>query len=268
MNAGGMTRKLAAIVRRDWLDSVRHRTGFIVPTGTMAAQLAGFYFFARAIGPHYRPDGMDYYPFLLVGTAMFSFYISGVNGFVSTLKEAQINGALEVMMNTSTPAPLMVALSAFSVFAGRTLRLVVFIAAGVVPYIHTLRPNWAAGALVILLSVLVAVSAGMLAASAQVLLHRGDAVVWLFGSAGWLLTGMAFPVSGLPAGLRQVASLIPATYSIQAMRAALLQGASWGPVARPLTLLAIAAALLVPASAAVLGAVVHRARLDGTLSYY
>lgn len=261
-------RKLAAVARRDWLDSLRHRTGFIAQAGTMVAQLAGFYLFAQAIGPRYRPDGMDYYLFLLAGTAMFSFYVSGMNAFVAALKEAQITGTLEAVMNTSTPAALMVGLSAVSVFFAATLRMVAFIAAGAVPFARALHPNWPAAVLVIVFSVVVAVSMAMLAAAAQVLLQSGDIVVWLFGIGGWLLTGMAFPISGLPASLRHVAVLIPATYSIAALRAALLQEGTWGPVARPLALLAVAAAVLLPVSAAVLAGVVHRARMDGTVSFY
>jgi ABC-2 type transport system permease protein len=268
MSLVGAGRKFAAILRRDFRDSLRRRAGFIVQGGTMAAELAAFYFFARAIGAHYRPNGMDYYPYLLVGAAMFSFYISGANDFVSMLKEAQITGTLEVMMNTSTSPPMMIALSSCSIFSGRTLRLVAFLAGGAVPVAHLFHPNLPAAALVIALSVLVAVSLGMIAASAQLLLHRGDAVIRLFWIVGWLLSGMAFPISGLPSGLRQVAGLVPATYSIQALRAALLQDGTWGPVTRPAILLASGAAVLLPLSAIVLTVVVNRARADGTLSFY
>ena len=103
---------------------------------------------------------------------MFSFYISGANDFVSMLKEAQITGTLEVMMNTSTTPPMMIALSSCSIFSGRTLRLVAFLAGGAVPAAHVFHPNLPAAALIIALSVLVAVSLGMFAASAQLLLHR------------------------------------------------------------------------------------------------
>ena len=268
MKLSRVPRKFAAIVRRDWIDCLRHRAGFIVQAGTMAAQLTGFYFFARAVGPHYRPDGLDYYPFLLIGTAMFSFFLSGINGFVAGIKEAQMTGTFEVMMNTSTPAPLIVALGAFSIFSGRMIRMLAFIAAGAIPYASAFHPNWPALTLVTLLSVLAAVAMAMFAASVQVLAHRGDAVVWLFGILGWLLTGMAFPVSGLPAALRHCAALIPATYSIQGLRAALLLGGSWDPVLRPLALLALGAAALLPLSALLFAAVVRRARWDGSLSFY
>ncbi len=263
-----MVRTFAAIARRDWLDSSRHRTWFAVQVGTTAAQLGGFYLFARAIGPRYRPDGMDYYPYLLIGTAMFGFYVSGVSSFVSSLREAQTAGTLEAMMNTRTPPPLLVGLGAVSVFCGAALRMVALIVAGAAPISAGMHLNWAAALGVILLSVLVAVSMGMLAAAAQVMLQRGELVVWLFGIGGWLLTGMAFPVSKLPAALRQLATLVPVTYSIQALRAALLQDGTWGPVARPMALLAVGAAVLLPLSATLLAAVIHRARLKGTLSFY
>ncbi len=268
MSLRRIPRTLAAIVRRDWLDSVRHRTGFIVQAGTMVAQLGGFYLFAHVIGPRYRPEGMAYYPYLLLGTAMFSFYVSGVSTFVSSLKEAQVAGTLEAVMNTSTPPILVIGLGAVSVFGAAALRMAFFVGAALAPMAASVHPNWTATCLVMAISVLVAVALGMLAAAAQVAAQRGEIVVWLFGIGGWLLTGMAFPTSGLPRVLQWVSELLPITYSISALRAALLGDSAWYRVVHPIVQLGTAAAILLPVSAAALAWVVQRARARGTLSVY
>ena len=259
--------KLVAILRRDVLTSARHRAGFVVQAGSVIAELAGFYFLARAIGPAFRPDGIDYYPFLLIGTAMFSFLIGGVSVFVNAIQEAQVTGTMEVVMTTATPAPVIVLLSAFSAFSGRVVRMLIYIAAGAVLYRGVFHPNWPAAAIVVALSVAVAVAFGMLAASVQLAIQKGSAVIWLFSVAGWLLTGTAFPINSLPAALRHVSKAIPVSYSIQGLRTALLQN-HFSPAVGAIVALAISAAVLLPLSVVLFSTVVRRARMHGTLSFY
>ena len=260
--------KLLAIVRRDALTSSRHRAGLLVQAGSVVAELAGFYFLARAIGPGFRPDGMDYYPFLLIGTAMFSFLAGGISVFVTAIQEAQVTGTMEVVMTTATPAPVIVLLSAFSAFSGRLLRMLIYIAAGALLYRGAFHPNWTAAVVVVLLSVAIAVACGMLAAAVQVAVQKGSAVTWLFSVAGWLLTGTAFPISSLPAPLRHIADAIPVTYSIQGLRMALLQDGAFAGALSSIAALAASALVLLPLSVMFFSAVVRRARMQGTLSFY
>lgn len=55
--------KLRAIVRRDLLTAIRHRSGFVVTLVGVFTELAAFYFLSRAIGPGFRPGGIEYFPF-------------------------------------------------------------------------------------------------------------------------------------------------------------------------------------------------------------
>lgn len=100
--------KTAAIVRRDLLTAVRYRTGFLITGAGAAAELAAFYYLSRAIGPGFRPEGVDYFPFLLVGTGFYTFLVMGINAFLVIVQEAQQTGTLEILMTTSTPAPVLV----------------------------------------------------------------------------------------------------------------------------------------------------------------
>jgi hypothetical protein len=67
--------KLYAILRRDLLTAVRHRAGFVSTVVGLLTQLAAFYFLSRAIGPTFRPGGVEYFPFLLVGTGLYTFFV-------------------------------------------------------------------------------------------------------------------------------------------------------------------------------------------------
>ncbi|MFY9673442.1 MAG: hypothetical protein WAK13_03275, partial [Terriglobales bacterium] len=66
----GLIDKLAVILRRDLLTALRHRSGFVVTLVGLFTELTAFYYLSRAIGPGFRPDGVAYFPFLLVGTGL------------------------------------------------------------------------------------------------------------------------------------------------------------------------------------------------------
>ena len=87
--------KLWIVSRRDLLTAVRYRLGFGLLAIGLLADLAAFYYLARAIGPQFRPDGVAYYQFLVVGTALFGFLIAGVNGCVTTVRDAQLTRSEE-----------------------------------------------------------------------------------------------------------------------------------------------------------------------------
>ncbi len=261
--------KLIAVLRRDLLTALRYRAGFWLYVLGLLAELAGFFYLARAIGPGFRPDGVEYYPFLLIGTALYGFLFAGVNACVSTIHDAQVTGTMEVLMTTSTPAPLLMFLSVFSTFALRTLDLFFYVAAGFLLFgVSPQGMNVVGGLLVYLFTLAIALSFGVLAATIQVAVQKGRGAVVLLASAGGFLSGMAFPVSSLPRSLQDLAALFPLTHSLRAMRMALLQGASLSEMGEPLAVLALFSVLLLPASLLLFARALRHARLQGTLSFY
>src|SRR5256885_11350051 len=127
---GGLLDKMVAIARRDLLMAIRYRIGFFIGAAGALAELAAFYYLSRAVGPGFRPDGLEYFPFLLVGTGLYTFLVMGINAFLHTVQEAQQTGTLEVLMTTSTPAPVLIFLSSMSAFAGNTLQLLFYLGGG------------------------------------------------------------------------------------------------------------------------------------------
>ena len=258
--------KLRAVLRRDLLTAIRHRSGFVVTLVGVFTELAAFYFLSRAIGPSFRPGGVEYFPFLLVGTGVYTFFVMSAQAFLSAVQEAQQTGTLEVLMTTSTSPPVLVFLSAMSAFAANTVTLAFYLIAGLV-FGAPLRPNVGTSLAVFALSVVVAAAIGLLAAALQLAVQKGSAVVWVLGSV-WFMTGTLFPVQTLPKPLRDLAELIPITHSLEGMRLALLEGASLSGVGHELMILAIFALVLVPLSLLVFSWTLRRARLEGTLSFY
>jgi ABC-2 type transport system permease protein len=268
MSVGVIADKATVIVRRDLLTAIRHRNAFLMTSAGAIAELATFYFLARAIGPNFRPEGVPYFPFLVVGTGFYTFLIMSINSFVSVVQEAQQNGTLEVMLATSTPASVLVALSALAAFMGNTVQLLFYVAGGFLLSGVPLHPNLAACAVVFVLSAIMVFAIGFAVAALQIALQKGSAVVWLIGSAAWLMTGPIFPVGTLPHGLCAISGLIPITHALEAMRLALLQDAGFRQLAPEFIVLGIFSAILLPVGLWMLSFAVHRARCEGTLSFY
>ena len=268
MSQVSLTEKLAAIVRRDVLTTIRYRNGFLLSAVGVLAEVVAFRYLARAIGPAFRPEGVDYFPFLVVGSGFYTFLITGVQAFLSTVQEAQQTGTLEVLLTTATPAPVLIFLSAFSAFAGKLANLVLFLLVGLllfrVPLPHA---NPLGVGLIFLLSLAVALALGVFAAALQIAVQKGSAVIWLLGSV-WFLTGTIFPVGALPLPLRWAAWCIPLTHSLTGMRGALLLGRSTAELAPEILWLTAAVLILVPASLGLFSWVLRRGRREGTLSAY
>ena len=260
--------KLRSILKRDLLTAIRYRTGFaLAATGTLA-ELAAFYYLSRAIGPGFRPEGQEYFPFLLVGTGFYTFLVVGVNAFLTTVEEAQRNGTLEVLMTSATAPTTLLMLSAISAFAASTLNLLLYLAAGFVIFGAGFQANLAATLVMFCLSLLLAVSIGVFAAALQVATQRGSAVIWLLSSGLWFLTGTMFPVSSLPKGVQYLSEAVPITHALRGMRMAVLENASLSALAQDTFLLSLFCAVLLPSSFWVFALTLRRARLQGTLSFY
>ena len=269
MRLSALLDKMAAILRRDILTGIRYRTGFLLTAAAIVGELAAFYYLARAIGPGFRPQGLDYFAFLLVGTGFYTFLLMGINSFLQIVQEAQQTGTLEILMTTSTPGPVLVFLSAISAFARNSVQLLVYLGAGLLVFGAPLpHPNIGGCVVIFALSVAIAVAIGMFAATLQLAVQKGSAVVWLLGSGAWFMTGTLFPVTTLPRPLRLVAQLIPITHSLDGMRLALLGGADFSTLSRQIAILAGFALILLPLSVLLLSYALRRARLDGALSFY
>jgi ABC-2 type transport system permease protein len=260
--------KLHAILRRDLITAVRHRSGFVVTLVGVFTELAAFYFLSRAIGPGFRPDGVEYFPFLLVGTGVYTFFVMSAQAFLTSVQEAQQTGTLEVLMTTSTAPTELVILSSVSAFAGNLLNLLVYLFAGVAVFRAAVHANFFSFVVVTVLSIAIALALGIAAATLQVAFQKGSALLWLLGSGLWFLSGTMFPIQSLPRPLQFVAHAIPLTYAIDAMRRALLEGQSVITMAPTLGALAGFGVVLLPLALAALALSLRRARQNGTLSFY
>lgn len=260
--------KLQAILHRDLLTAVRHRSGFIVTLIGVFTELAAFYYLSHAIGPGFRPNGLEYFPFLLVGTGLYTFFIVSAQAFLSAVLEAQQTGTLEVLMTTSTAPAELVVLSSISAFSGKLFNLLVYLFAGIAVFRASIHANLLSCIAVMIFSIAIALALGIASAALQVAFHKGSALLWLLASGLWFLSGTMFPIQTLPRPIQLLAKVTPFAYAIDGMRAALLEGQSVVAMAPTLAVLAGFSVVLLPLTLAGMSWSLRRARRDGTLSSY
>ena len=259
--------KATAVLKRDLLTSLRYRNGLFMNVVSPAAQLVMFYYLARAVGPQFRPDGMPYFVFLLIGTGFYTFLFTGMHSLFSIVQESQQSGTLEVLMTTATPAPVLLSLSALSAFAGNAVQFLIYVVGGILIFRPQLHVSGLACAAVFLFSLLIAIAFGIIAAGLQIAIHKGTAALWAFGSSAWLLAGTLFPVSVLPRSVQVLAKLLPLTHALNGMRLALLERPG-ALLVSEIEILVLFAAVLLPASLGFFSWTLRRARQCGTLSFY
>ena len=260
--------KAVAVLKKDALTAIRYRNGFVLSAISPALQLATFYYLSRAVGPQFRPEGMSYFLFLLVGTGFYSFLLTGMYGFLRSIQEAQQAGTLEVLLTTSTRPMVLLLLNAISAFANAFVQLLIYAVLGVVLFSPDVQPNIVGLTLIFAFSLLSAVAIGIVAAGLQVSIQKGSTVLWALGSSSWLLAGTLFPVSALPPAVRVLSNLLPLTHSLTGMRLAISQSLTSPALRSEIEILLLFAFVLLPASLLFFSWTVRRAQLLGTLSFY
>lgn len=261
--------KLWMCTKADLLSASRSTRSMWLQCVALVAELAGFFYLARAVGSDFRPDGFDYFLFLLVGSGLYAMFVATIAEFVSRIREAQVSGMLEVILTTSTPAPLLLTLMVSTGVLREISKFLAYFVLGVLLFRASLgNINPFAAALMLALCILLGIALGLFAAALQIAVQKGGAVAWFIGSMAWLLTGTLFPVSALPGSLRKIGEILPLTAALDGMRAALLKNAGVVQIGRPTFLLLLWTALLLPLSLACLRYALRQARLKGALGLY
>ena len=272
MNAARTLRKIAAFFRRDFSIARSYRAALVLETLEALFGVATFYYLSRFVESaeleRALPAGSNYFAFALVGFAFFDYLGTALNAFDASLEEARQNRTLEALLVTQTPLSVILAGSAVYPFVALALRTCVYLIFGAVFFGFAPRgANWAGGVVILIVSIFAFAGLGILSASYQMLFKRGNPAKWIVLGIAGLVGGMMYPVAILPAPLQTLARLIPITYCLEGMRAALLQGAGWRELWPSIGALLIFAAVLIPFSFAVFAWALRRTKMNGTLTH-
>ena len=265
--------KLALLFRRDFAVARSYRAAFVIEIFQALFGCASFYFLSRFVeSPTLQrslPPGSDYFSFALVGIAFFDYLSVALSTFDGSLQEARQNGTLENLLVTQTSLPVILAGSSLYPFALLSLRTAVYIGWGAILFGFPLNgANWPGAMLVLGASVLAFSGLGILSASYLLIFKRGNPVNWAILGLSTVVGGMMYPISVLPVWLQYVARLVPVTYSLEGMRAAILGHASTRQLLPSIAGLLVFAAVFLPISFAIFSWALRRTKVTGTLTHF
>lgn len=264
--------KVRVFLKRDFRIATSYQLDFALTALNSLFIVTLLFFVSRMIDPAaagLADAGGSYFGYALIGYAFYQYFQSALGGFSGAIRREQLTGCLESMVATQTRPEASILLSSLYGILSSLLHLALTLALGVLLFgVDLSRANLAGAAVGFILSVAVFTGFGVLSAAFVVVLKKGDPITWLITTLNFVFGGAFFPREQMPAWMQTVARAVPATYSLDALRASLVAGRGICDLAGPLAALAAIAALLLPLSLLVLRAAVRKAKRDGTLVLY
>jgi len=244
--------------------------------------IASWYFYGLTFGgrsPLLEPYGGDFVAFLILGVAfntLFSFALTSVYAVVVNMYQAQISyGGVRVTMADY----LALAKIPWSVYAASYLfweglmNVITFVAyffAGLYLFGMSINPNanYLGGFIALILGFVSMLGISMFSASMVWLMgawHGVEPINWIVTLLAGLVSGVYFPPDVLPDVLRIASNYLPQTYTLKAIRLALLGGYGNTQLLPYFSILTVYVIVLIPSGAFLLKYSFKVARRKATL---
>lgn len=265
--------QLWAFLKRDYLLASSPRLALFWQVGSIVFAVPTFYYLGRLIQPaasaHLAPFGGDYFAFVIVGVAIFSFLSAGLGACGAVFHREQGAGTLEALL--SMPASLLtlaVGSSLWHLLIAAGQALLYFALAEIVFGLDLSHANLVSVGVILFITTSTFVALGILSAGFVLLFRQPDPVLRVFGGASALLAGVFYPTAVLPPLLQRLAQILPLTYALRALRFALLRGDGLADLRNDLIVLLGFLAVALPLATVVLPWAVRHAKRSGTLTWY
>ena len=265
--------KAKSFIKRDFIIESSYKLNFILTFMTSTFPVISFFFVSKLVkggdSMGLEKYGGSYFSFVLIGIAFTRFFQLAVDTFSGSIKRAQMAGCLEAILSSQTDTQTIVLLSSLYSFFSAGIQLFFMFAIGAFFFGFDLSNiNIFASFLVLLISLLTFMSLGILSAAGTVIFKQGEPIAWLFGAFSALLGGAMFPISVMPHWLQIISKVFPITYSLDALRLAVLKGYSVAMLSNQLITLVSMSIVLFPLSLKIFNWAVERGKRDGTLMQY
>ncbi len=268
-----MTNKPLAFLKRDFLIAISYRLKFLLQIAGILISALMFFFLSKLIGAgienQLAPYSGDYFAFVLIGVAFTDYLAISLGSFAGEIRNAQLLGTLEALLVTPTSVPTILFSSCLYNFSFTSLRVFLYLAAGVL--IFGLKLNITspfAFFMIFGLTILAFSGIGLISAAFIIVFKQGSPISWAISTASGLLGGVLYPVSILPSWLEPYAYLLPITHALEAIRQILLNGATFQNVIHEAQILLIFTVLLLPLGLSAFGYGLKIARKEGSLVHY
>ncbi|MBW3557094.1 MAG: ABC transporter permease [Actinobacteria bacterium] len=219
-----------AFVRRDWKIARSYRLQFLLDVAVVPLALALFYFLSELVEPSRLPADADlskgYFSYAAVGLVVLRMVQTALSSFATKLRTEQVSGTFETLLASPVaPSAVVLGSATFELLRALTGGGVTLLVASLFGLRLELGVGSIIGLVVGLPALVVTFAAvGVVVASFAVVVKQVTALIGLVTAALGLLAGAYFPIELLPDPLRTVANLLPFTWGVDVLRAALLRG--------------------------------------------
>jgi ABC-2 type transport system permease protein len=263
-----MTRVAWAFVRRDWLTALSYRLPFVLDVFSLVVNLTLFFYIGRLVAPDaFRVEG-GYFAFAAVGISFIHVFEASLATLAMRIRDEQSTGTLEVLITMPLrPASLVVGLTAYEMLRATGMAIVTLLIAVVLFDVNLdLSAATPLALLVVLPAAVVLFGAiGVVVAGFTVVFKQAMGILAAVTVTISLFSGVYFPVGVLPEPLETIAGLLPLTWALDVLRAALLGG---NVDELRCGLLVVSALVAAPLSMVIFEKALDRARRDGSLTQY
>jgi ABC-2 type transport system permease protein len=234
-----------AFLKRDVSMALSYRMSFVLRIFGIFFSVASFYFLSRLFGgamvSQLDQYGGDYFSFVLIGLAFIS---------PTRLSTILLSSSLWSYLQT-------------------TINVIIYLIIGALVFgFNVSQANFITAIVVLILSIVSFSGFGILSAAVVLVIKQGDPISWLFGSFSTLLAGVYYPISVLPGWLTPLSHALPMTYALDAMRLAMLKGASLYDVRLDVMVLLGFSVVLTPIAFYAFKLALKRAKIEGSLIQY
>ncbi|MCP4650962.1 MAG: ABC transporter permease [PVC group bacterium] len=268
-----MFRKIFALLKKDLLIETSYKLSFILNIFGVFVFLLVYFFidkmFNSEITEHLKEFGVNYFSYVLLSMAFFSYIGVGIGSFTERIRDEQTMGTLESLLLTPTRIGIILASMALWNLIFATFNACIYICLGAFLFhIDFTNANLLSAGVILLLTIICFSSLGILSASFIIVFKRGNPVAWIINNLEGLLGGVFFPITVMPPFLQMLAKLLPITYAIRAMELAVYQNYSLAQLSNEWGALLIFSIILIPLSFGSFQYALKKARKQGSLIQY
>jgi len=258
-----------AVARKDFRVALSYRLGFVLGIGSGFSGLVVFRILSKLVnGGQFAGDPTSFFKFTVVGIVIASVVQPAATAAAASVRTDQVQGTLEFLAAQPIPrVTLGLGWSAYAVF--QALVQGVVITALTIPLgFRVSHVNLGVALLALVLTLAIFLAVGNIGAAVVLAWQQGGPLVTSLVAVVGLLSGTLFPVNELPGWVRPLAHLSPLTYSLNALRSALLSHQPMTSFGEDLAVLLGFAIVLFPLSGIALRSAFRYAQRRGTLSTF
>lgn len=268
-----MYKEALAFLKKDYLVESSYKFAFLSNIfGVFTSLLSYFYInklFGEKVTSHLQTFGVNYFSYVLLSMAFFSYIGAGFTSYAHRIYSEQIQGTLEAIFLT----PVTISTILFSMSIWNLIFAAIDTAIYIILGITVFKINFAncnlLSCLVILILTITSFSGlGIFSAGFVLVFKRGTPLSWIINNVEGLLGGVYFPITILPAWLQYIAKLLPITYAVKAIELAAYRGFTVFQLKHEIIFLTIFSLLLLPSSIAAFTYALKKAQRNGTLGQY